>query len=151
MPKIFVIVSVIACLVLGITGCDYENPSSPMSNVPQLVPRIDSWGIYALDLTTEKIELLYSSALKIEFLNLNKVGDTLAFAQQFAGNANENEEICTIQIDGREFRRLTYNNLMDVYPVWSPDGARLAFLSLRDKDLDIYMMGNDGLAVMTQI
>ena len=144
MLKIFVIVSVIACLVLGITGCDYENHSSSMSNVPQLVPRTDSWGIYALGLTTEKIELLYSSTSKIEFLNLNKAGDTLAFAQQFTGNANENEEICTLMIDGGEFRRITDNNFMDIYPVWSPDDARLSFLSLRDKDLDIYMMGNEG-------
>ncbi len=33
---------------------------------------------------------------------------------------------------------------MDVYPVWSPDGSRIAFLSRPDKDLDIYVMDADG-------
>jgi len=138
--KILIIVSVMVCLVSGILGCDNENPSSSIPHVPQA----ESWGIYALDLTTETVELLYSSASKIEFLNLNKAGDTLAFSQQFAGNANENEEICTLKIGSGELRRITDNGLMDVYPVWSPDGTHLAFLSLRDNDLDIYMMGNDG-------
>ncbi|MFC1846594.1 TolB family protein [Chloroflexota bacterium] len=114
------------------------------SGVYLLVPRTETWGIYALDLATETVELLYSSASKIEFLNLNKAGDTLAFSQQFDGDANENEEICTLRIGDGEFSRITYNDLMDIYPVWSPDGTRLAFLSWRDKDLDIYVMGNDG-------
>ena len=142
--KILVIASVTVCLMLGMLGCDNENPSSSILDVPQLVPRAERWGIYALDLTTETVELLYSSASKIEFLNLNKAGDTLAFSRQFDGNTNENEEICTIKIDGGELRRITDNNLLDVYPVWSPDGTQLAFLSLRDNDLDIYVMGNDG-------
>jgi TolB protein len=33
---------------------------------------------------------------------------------------------------------------MDVYPVWSPDGAQTAFLSKQDGDLDIYVMDADG-------
>jgi len=142
--KILVIASIMVCLVLGMLGCDSENPSPSIPDVPRLVPRTENWGIYALDLTTETVELLYSSASKIEFLNLNKAGDTLAFSQQYAGNASENEEICTFNIDRGELRRITDNNLMDVYPVWSPDGTQLAFLSWRDKDLDIYVMGNDG-------
>lgn len=142
--KTLVIVGVTVCLLLGMLGCDNKNTSPSLTDVPRVVPRAETWGIYELDLTTETVELLYSSASKIEFLNLNKAGDTLAFAQQFAGSASENEEICTVNINGAEFRRLTDNNLMDVYPVWSPDGTQLAFLSWRDKDLDIYMMGNDG-------
>jgi TolB protein len=142
--KILVIASVTVCLVLGMLNCDNENPSPSIPDVPRLVPRTERWGIYTLDLTTETVELLHSSASKIEFLNLNKAGDTLAFSQQFAGNAKENEEIYTIKIDGGELRRITDNSLMDVYPVWSPDGTQLAFLSWRDKDLDIYVMVNDG-------
>ncbi|MFC1956753.1 TolB family protein [Chloroflexota bacterium] len=135
---------IMVCLVLGILGCDNESPSPAVTDAPRLVPRAENWGIYALELTTETVELIYSSASKIGFLNLNKAGDTLAFSQQFAGNANENEEICTIKIDGAVFRRITDNNLLDTYPVWSPDGTQLAFLSWRNKDLDIYVMDSDG-------
>ena len=138
------VVLIMSCLLLGILGCDNEKPAPSVTDVPRVVPRVDSWGIYALDLTTEAVELVYSTASKIDFLNLNKAGDTLAFSQQFAGNADESEEICTIRIDGGELARVTDNNLLDIYPVWSPDGTRLAFLSWRDKDLDIYVMGSDG-------
>jgi len=144
MKKILLIVSATVCLMLGMMGCDNEDSSPYTPDVPKIVPRVESWGIYILDLATETVELLYSSALKIEFLDLNKAGDKLTFSQQFSGNASKNEEICTIGIDGGGFSRITDNNLMDVYPVWSPDGTQLAFLSLRDNDLDIYLMGNDG-------
>lgn len=135
---------IMVCLLLGILGCDGENPAPPGTDAPRSVPRAENWGIYVLELTTETVELIYSSTAKIGFLDLNKAGDTLAFSQHFAGNANENEEICTVKIDGTAFRRITDNNLLDTYPVWSPDGAQLAFLSWRDQDLDIYLMGSDG-------
>jgi Tol biopolymer transport system component len=135
---------IMVCLVLGMLGCGSENPSPYVTDVPQSVPREQNWGIYSLDLTTGKVELVYSSASEIGFLNLNKAGDTLAFSQHFGGDANENEEICNVKIDGGELTRITDNNLMDTYPVWSPDGAQIAFLSWRDKDLDIYVMDSDG-------
>jgi Tol biopolymer transport system component len=135
---------IMVCLVLGMLGCGSENPSPSVADVPQSVPREQNWGIYSLDLTAETVELVYSSASEVGFLDLNKAGDTLAFSQHFGGDANENEEICTVKIDGRELTRITDNNLMDIYPVWSPDGAQLAFLSWRDRDLDIYVMDSDG-------
>jgi Tol biopolymer transport system component len=135
---------IMVCLVLGMLGCDSENHSPSVTDVPLSVPRAGNWGIYSLDLTTGAVELIYSSASEIGFLNLNKAGDTLVFSQQFGGDANENEEICTVKIDDGELTRITDNNLMDIYPVWSPDGAQLAFLSWRDKDLDIYVMDSDG-------
>ena len=135
---------IFVCLLLGMIGCDGEDPSSPVTDVPRSVPRAENWGIYALGVTTEAVELIYNAAAKIGFLNLNKAGDTLSFSQHFAGSANENEEICTIKIDGTAFRRITDNDLLDTYPVWSPDGTQLAFLSWRDRDLDIYVVEIDG-------
>ena len=42
----------------------------------------DKWGIYYLDLQTEKTELLYSSANKLSRIRLNNAGDKLVFYQQ---------------------------------------------------------------------
>jgi len=42
----------------------------------------DKWGIYVLDLQTEKTELLYSSANKLSRIRLNNAGDKLVFSQQ---------------------------------------------------------------------
>ena len=39
---------------------------------------------------------------------------------------------------------LTYNLTIDYYPVWSPDGRRIAFVSDRDGNLEIYVMNADG-------
>ena len=138
--KIIMTASVAICLMFGMFGCNNENSSPSV----QTVPRSGTWGIYEFDLTTEAVKLIHSSDSKIEFLILNKAGDTLAFSQQFGGNANENEEICTLNINGGVLNRITTNSLMDVYPVWSPDGTQLAFLSWRGKDLDIYVMDADG-------
>ena len=48
-------------------------------------------------------------------------------------SANYSYEIVMSNIDGGEIRRLTQNEHFDNYPVWSPDGTRLAFISDRDR------------------
>lgn len=110
--------------------------------VGKSVPREGRWGIYALDLATEEISLIYSSSVKISGLQLNSKGDTFVFSQAY-GDANDQEEICSIQTDGGNFRRLTNNTVMDTYPCWSPDGEEIAFLSFGET-LDIYVMNADG-------
>ncbi len=147
-----IMLSFLIFCMIGVIGCSGVTPTGPPSIpstvesavAPKVVPHIDKWGIYALDMTTEEVELLYSSMNKTAFLNLNKSGDTLAFSQQFGDDNNENEEICTLKVFSGDFTRLTNNNLMDVYPVWSPDGTRIASLSWRDKDLDIFVMEQNG-------
>jgi Tol biopolymer transport system component len=113
--------------------------------VGKSVPREGRWGIYALDLFTEEISLIYSSSEKISGLQLNNKGDTFVFSQAY-GDKNGQEEICRIQIDGGNFRRLTNNTVMDTYPCWSPDGEKIAFLSFGET-LDIYVMNSDGTNV----
>jgi Tol biopolymer transport system component len=40
--------------------------------------------------------------------------------------------------------RLTTNEVYDVDPAWSPDGAKIAFISVRDGNDEIYVMDADG-------
>ena len=40
--------------------------------------------------------------------------------------------------------RVTTSSRDDVLPVWSPDGTRLAFVSNRDFDLEVYLGNTDG-------
>ena len=45
-------------------------------------------------------------------------------------------EIVVSNIDGTNTRRLTNNNHFDNFPVWSPDGSQIAFVSDSDPDHD---------------
>jgi len=46
--------------------------------------------------------------------------------------------------DGKNQRNLTDNPAGDLYPAWSPDGRKIAFHSLRDGSVEIYVMDADG-------
>jgi len=125
-----------------LAGCTDNEPEH------KVVPHEYKWGIYSLDLATEEVELVYGSPDQISKLSLNNTGDTFAFAQQFDGDTNAHEEICTIRVDGSHFQRLTSNGFLDTYPAWSPDGSRLAYLSFPEQDLDIYIMQSDGTDII---
>jgi Tol biopolymer transport system component len=43
-------------------------------------------------------------------------------------------------LDGVRASRLTFDAAVDSYPVWSPDGSRIAFSSNRTGQLDLYQM-----------
>jgi len=109
------------------------------------VPHEGKYGIYVLDVTTKKVKLLYSTDNEIytSALRLNQQGK-LIFAQKINSSSDESTEIFTVNVDGQNLRRLTDNSYWDLYPAWSPDGARIAFLSKRGNDLDIYMMNAGG-------
>ncbi len=122
-----------------------------VSRVPQgnNVPHDGDWGIYRLDLDSLKTDLIYSTAgdIQTSALRLNNAGDKLVFAQKTEGNGDNNYEIFSIGVDGNNLTRLTTDSLFDLYPAWSPDGGQIAFLSKREKDLDIYVMDSDGTNV----
>lgn len=119
---------------------------SYLTQTPSTVPHEGRYGLYSLDLSTNKVTLIYSTDDEIQTsaLRLNNVGDKLTFAQKIEGLNDEDMEIYTISVEGKNLRRLTSNNYWDLYPVWSPDDSRIAFISMRGKDFDIYVMNADG-------
>jgi TolB protein len=48
-----------------------------------------------------------------------------------------------MRMDGTEQRRLTNHAALDRSPTWSPDGSRIAFVSARDGDREIYLLRVD--------
>ena len=55
-----------------------------------------------------------------------------------------NTEIYTMDADGNNQTRLTFNETSDSAPVWSPNGQQIAFHSKRDGNWEIYVMEADG-------
>ena len=53
-------------------------------------------------------------------------------------------EVAISNIDGTEPKRLTENRDLDNFPVWSPGGTRIAFISDRDRLYNLYTMATDG-------
>lgn len=119
---------------------------SPLPSQP-VIPHKERWGIYRLDIDTQLVDLLYTSPEEITGLRLNSVGDRLVFSQKIPGEDNSNEEIFVLRIEGKDLSRITDNDTWDLYPAWSPDGSRIAFLSQRVSSLGIYVMNADGSGV----
>ena len=146
-------------LILLVTACSLSNTVTPTAlplvtqenqfegNSPPnqlVVPHEDRWGIYRLDIDTQMINLLFSSPIEIASLRLNNAGDRFVFSQKTSGESNTNEEIFTLSTDGNDLRRITQNTTWDLYPAWSPDGSRIAYLSQTASNLDIFIMNADG-------
>ena len=131
-------------------SCNKQVTPSASASVPHAVsmsvPHEGVWGLYELDLSSLAVKLIYNTSDEIftSALRLNNTGDRLVFGQKVGGSADTDFEIFSIKIDGSGLSRITSNNYWDLYPVWSPDGGSVAFLSRRDKDLDIYLMSADG-------
>lgn len=49
-----------------------------------------------------------------------------------------------VSVDGKDARQLTFGEVADRSPRWSPDGTRIAFLRTKDKQTQIWMMSADG-------
>jgi len=137
MKDIFLLIT--ACLL---AGCSSDSGTRP-SPVVKSVPHQEAWGIYALDLSSEDVALIYSTSRAIHGLNLSGQNQKLAFAQKVGGDTDANFEIMTVGAGGTGLTQLTNNSIMDVYPSFSPDGSQIAFLS-QGTTLDIYIMNADG-------
>lgn len=75
----------------------------------------------------------------------------VCFPDELVNGKLNNPEICAMDADGGNRVRLTNNPAWEGGPLWSPDGARIAFFSRRDcKDgvYAIHVMNADGSNVM---
>lgn len=53
-------------------------------------------------------------------------------------------DICIINSDGSDRKRLTNTDAYEGEPVFSPDGSKIVFVSERDSSGEIYLMNSDG-------
>jgi len=91
-------------------------------------------GLRILSLTDGKVRVLTTGA--DNFPAWSRQANRIAFTRL----ENNAFEIYTIRPDGSDLRQLTHSRGTDAYPVWSPDGQWLAFMSERrgSKDESIF-------------
>ncbi len=132
---------VLMVVLLSLSGCTSDETESDPT-----VPHEERWGIYALDPATGEVELIVSSEKRYFMLRLSDDGERFLFTQQLDGDTDEHEELCTMNVDGSGFTRLTDNDFMDLYPAASPGDTVIVFLSSRQPilNLDLYMIDADG-------
>lgn len=140
------IVIILLALTIAISGCqpaakDAEGGAKVGSKE---APHEAKWGIYGLDLKSQKTELVYSSSEKIADISLNEQGDKFSFSLGPGAFLDTQEEIYTIGINGEELKQLTNNSTWEGRPVWSADEQDIAYLKWLNNNLDIYVMSADG-------
>ena len=87
------------------------------------------------------IALLTSGMIRMtQWLSQGIPSRELAYQESHGGMSH----IHLIDIDRRLSVRLTHDETLDIQPVWSPDGSRIAFTSLRDDSWDVYIMDSNG-------
>ena len=74
--------------------------------------------------------------LWMRFCAISPDAQTIAFSYK--------GDLFTVPVQGGIAHQLTSNAAYDAYPVWSPDGQRIAFASAREGSLDVYVVSKDG-------
>jgi len=72
-------------------------------------------------------------------------GKSIAFTRWYkASKDRPSREICIMNADGKNERRLTRTESLNWDPIWSPDGKAVIFVSNKDGDNEIYSINIDG-------
>ena len=106
------------------------------------VPYSEEYGIYEFDIESGETQLIYSSSYEINMINLSPDGSTFVLSINL-GEGYDYSEIFTLDVDGSGLTQITDNDYWNLYPIWSPDGSEILFLTFRET-LDIYKMNRDG-------
>lgn len=77
-----------------------------------------------------------TNPLWMRYSSISPNGQTIAFAYK--------GDIFTVPVTGGNARQITTNAAYDSYPVWSPDGRKIAFASSREGSLDVYVVNENG-------
>lgn len=115
---------------------------------------------YTLDINDLKVSLLtdnrnWSGFKNIHFdsdPSLSPDGNRIVFSSRrddpdpdhCLSNMNCNYDLYIITAGNSQIIRLTNESMWDMEPAWSPDGKRIAFISDRDNENNIYVMNADG-------
>jgi Tol biopolymer transport system component/DNA-binding winged helix-turn-helix (wHTH) protein len=105
--------------------------------------------LYIMNADGSNQHRIYSSNAMSVDASWSPDGREIVFSNDKEGDGTGNFEVFAIEPETTTAeRRLTYRRGYDIYPVFSPDGKRVAFVSKADGNFEIYVMNSDGSRVI---
>ena len=135
------------------TGIPPSTGSNGLEKILFQSNREGSSAIYVMNSDGTDVERLTDPSYASESPKWDKQRDKIIFVSNkdtsFGQEWNSRYEIWSMNSDGTNSTRLTYNSFYDHNPCWSPDGTKIVFISNRDKvatsyDRQLYIMNADG-------
>jgi Tol biopolymer transport system component len=140
-------VSIVVVVALVVAG---PQTSQTVQSAPPTVP-IDTtppMGTQIIDLNGNAIEQIGGISGSSYSPDLSQDGATIVYST-YTDASPYHAQIATIQTDGTGFRVLTSGPGDALYPRWSPDGSRIAYVTLDANSLQhIFVMNADGSNVV---
>jgi len=124
-------------------------PDSPKKALIELTALAGIYGFLASPLVAEnkpKKVICKDGICMIstETAKAQKLEQRIVYTSVIGGRSYDYNEICTCDLNGKNENRLTFNKVEDNFPVFSPDGKKIAFCSYKEGNADIFIMNNDG-------
>jgi Tol biopolymer transport system component/DNA-binding winged helix-turn-helix (wHTH) protein len=95
---------------------------------------------------SNQVRLTYNPTTDAGPVSFSPDGQRIAFSRNASteGRSTYDFNIFVMNVDGGDVRQLTNDPEYDAEPVWSPDGARILFVSGRDANFEVYSIDIDG-------
>jgi len=136
----------IIVVILGIIFLKSNSPKSPPSSSGSQTTLKTQSSLLSSTPNLNQLPAVTPTSITSKTLtNLTSTSSTGKIV--FASTRDGNSEIYVMNSDGSGQTRLTFNSADDITPVWSPDRTKIAFVSDRagQPDIyDIYVMNSDG-------
>jgi Tol biopolymer transport system component len=139
---------------IGFLGISiYGNSAQSVQSSPSKIAFVQDVEIYVMDDDGSDIQQITHifPAGPTEHLSWSPDGKTLLFDAIIPSSPESSKsdyDIYSVSLDSHEVRRLTSYPADEVFPVWAPQGDKIAFVSNKDGNWDIYVMDVDGSNIL---